>query len=285
MNDDLAQAVKDSKAPAISRAAAVLRLLGKSDSPLALQSIARELGLVPSTCLYVLRALVAEELVAFDTDTKRYSLEAGVLTLARQWLRRNQFTDLAQPVIDRIASEFGVTMLGVQIVGLDHIIAVAVSQTGGNFQLSTQVGSRFPALISATGRCIAAFGGYPDAQIEARFNTLRWDNPPSYVQWLEQVADTRARGFGVDDGNYIAGVTVLAAPVWKAKGKPSHALVAIGIGEALRRGGLDQLGGALIAGATNVSGQLGAQFPEFPHPARPAGRVAISLKGRGVSPL
>src|SRR5580704_8779767 len=100
---DLAKTVETSKAPAISRAAAVLRLLGKSDRPLGVQAIARELGLVPSTCLYVLRALVAEEFVAFDPDTKRYSLEAGVLTLARQWLRRNRFNDLAQPALDRIA--------------------------------------------------------------------------------------------------------------------------------------------------------------------------------------
>ena len=108
----LAKAVRESKAPAISRAAAVLRLLGKSETPLGLQAIARTLGLVPSTCLYVLRALVAEEFVAFDPDTKRYSLEAGVLTLARGWLRRNEFTDLAQPVLDRISQAFDVTMLG-----------------------------------------------------------------------------------------------------------------------------------------------------------------------------
>lgn len=258
INNDLAQTVKDSKAPAISRAAAVLRLLGKSDTPLGLQPIARELGLVPSTCLYVLRALVAEELVSFDADTKRYALEAGVLTLARQWLRRNQFTDLAQPVLDRIAHNFDVTMLGVQIVGLDHIIAVAVSQSGSNFQLSTQVGSRFPALISATGRCIAAFGNYPEAQLEARFKTLRWDTPPSYETWQAQVAQTRARGFGVDDGNYISGVTVVAAPVWKSSGKPSHALVAIGIGSAVKRVGLEALGAALKSGAQTISQQLGS---------------------------
>ena len=98
----LARMVESSKAPAISRAAAVLRLLGKSDTPIGVHTIARELGLVPSTCLHVLRALVAEQLAAFDPDTKRYSLDAGVLTLARQWLRRNRFSDLAQPVIERI---------------------------------------------------------------------------------------------------------------------------------------------------------------------------------------
>jgi DNA-binding IclR family transcriptional regulator len=261
MSISLAQSVKDSKAPAISRAAAILRLLGKSDTPLGLQPIARELGLVPSTCLYVLRALVAEELVAFEPETKRYTLDAGVLTLARQWLRRNRFADLAQPVIDRIAADFGVTMLGVQIVGIDHIIAVAVSQAGSNFQLSTQVGSRFPALISATGRCIAAFGGYPESQLEARFKTLRWDDPPRYAQWQAQVAETRAQGFGVDDGNYIAGVTVVAAPVWKAPGRPSHALVAIGIAAAAKQRGIDALAAALVAAGNVVTRQLGGSEP------------------------
>lgn len=252
---ELARAVQSSKAPAISRAAAVLRLLGKSDTPLGVQTIARELGLVPSTCLYILRALVAEEFVSFDPDTKRYSLEAGVLTLARHWLRRNRFNDLAQPVLDRMSQTFGVTMLGVHIVGLDHIIVIAVSQSGQNFQLSTQIGSRFPALISATGRCIAAFGNHPEEEIEARFKTLRWDDPPSYEEWKKQVAQTRAQGFAIDAGNYISGVTVVAAPVWRARGTLSHALVAIGVGSALKTE-LPALQKELLAASRTLTAQL-----------------------------
>jgi DNA-binding IclR family transcriptional regulator len=253
---ELAKAVKASKAPAISRAAAVLRLLGKSDTPLALQAIARELGLVPSTCLYALRALAAEEFVSFDPDTKRYALEAGVLTLARHWLRRNRFNDLAQPILDRIGQAFDVTMLGVHIVGLDHIVVVTVSSSGQNFQLSTQIGSRFPALISATGRCIAAFGEHSESELAARFKTLRWDEPPTFDEWKAQVRQTRMQGFGVDTGNYISGVTVIAAPVFKARGKLSHAIVAIGIGSGLRRKGMAELQDEIRASARTLSNQL-----------------------------
>lgn len=252
----LAKTLKESKAPAISRAAAILRLLGKSDTPMGLQSIARSLELVPSTCLYVLRALVAEELVAVDADTKRYSLEAGVLTLARHWLRRNQFTDLAQPALDRISKQFDVTMLGVHIVGLEHIIVVANSQSGNSFQVSAQIGSRFPALISATGRCIAAFGNYPETEIDERFKTLRWDEAPTLQEWKAQVSETRENGFAIDAGNYISGVTVLAAPVWKSRDNLSHALVAIGIGSALKRSGLNELESALRTAAQTLSNQL-----------------------------
>lgn len=251
----LANAVAASKAPAISRAAAVLRLIGKSDSPLGVQAIARELGIVPSTCLHVLRALAAEELVYFDPDTKRYSLEAGILTLARHWLRRNRFTDMAQPLLDRIAGTFDVTALGVQIVGLEHIVVVATSQSGHSLQLSTQIGSRFPALISATGRCIAAFGNHADAELESRFETLRWDRPPTFGEWKKQVEQTRAQGFAVDDGNYISGVTVIAAPVWKTRAQLSHALVGIGIGGALKRG-RSAVGKDILTAARALSSRL-----------------------------
>jgi DNA-binding IclR family transcriptional regulator len=200
--------------------------------------------------------LVAEEFVSFDPDTKRYALEAGVLTLARHWLRRNRFNDIAQPVLDRISRAFDVTVLGVNVVGLDHIIVVAVSQSSSTIQLSTQVGSRFPGLISATGRCIAAFGEHSEAALETRFKTLRWDEPPTFEEWKAQVAQTRELGFAVDEGNYMSGVTVVAAPVWKARAKLSHALVAIGLGTALRRKGLPQLEEAVLAGAQTLSDQL-----------------------------
>ena len=163
---------------------------------------------------------------------------------------------IATPFLHAASQRFDVTMLGAHIVGLDHIIVVAVSQSGANLQLSAQIGSRFPALISAPVRCIAAFGDHSDADIEARFGTLRWDEPPTFADWKAQVAETRRRGFAVDAGNYISGVTVLAAPVWKTRGKLSHALVAIGIGSAVKGSGLPALQDALLSAAQTLSNRL-----------------------------
>lgn len=255
-NIELAEAVKASKAPAIARAVAVLRLLGKARAPLGLQAIAKELGLVPSTCLYVLRALMAERLVAFDPATKQYRLDAGIVTLARQYLRSDPFADIAQRSLDRIATEYGLTALGVQISGLDYIVALAVSQSDGNFSLSTRVGTRFPALISATGRCIAAFGGHEPEALRERFDQLRWDNPPSFDQWMEEVEATRRSGFAVDTGRYMSGVQVLAAPVFAGSETPTHALVVLGLESAVRAAGQDRLGDALRREASLVSARL-----------------------------
>jgi hypothetical protein len=53
-------------------------------------------------------------------------------------------------------------------------------------------------------------------------------------------------------------VTVVAAPVWKdAPGKPSHALVATGLGKAMERSGLSDLCDTLVTSARTLSRQLG----------------------------
>jgi DNA-binding IclR family transcriptional regulator len=244
--------------PAISRAAAILRLLGKNGQPVGVHPLARALDIVPSTCLHILRALVAEELVAFDPTTKRYTLDAGVLTLARHWLRRNRFTDIAQPVLNKIADAYDVTVMGMRIVGLDHMIVVALSQASSSLQLSAEIGARFPAMVGATGRCIAAFSEVAPAEIERRFRKLRWDNPPSLERWREDVQEARERGYAVDIDNYVAGVTVISAPVIGLGGQLDHALVALAIGSTIQKDGVDTVARALLEGAKRLSHQMKA---------------------------
>src|SRR5690625_5651760 len=62
------------RAPAATRAAAVLKLLGNVSEPLGVNAVARELDVVPSSCLHVLRALHDEGLVHMHPITKKYTL-------------------------------------------------------------------------------------------------------------------------------------------------------------------------------------------------------------------
>src|SRR3546814_3853501 len=49
-------ATSPKEVPALTRGLAVLRLLGRSEEPLGVNAVARQLGLVPSTCLHILRS-------------------------------------------------------------------------------------------------------------------------------------------------------------------------------------------------------------------------------------
>jgi DNA-binding IclR family transcriptional regulator len=93
--------------------------------------------------------------------------------------------------------------------------------------------------------------------MEQRFKALRWDNPPSLTQWRDDVEVTRKQGFAVDEGRYIAGVTIIAAPVLR-RDRVSHALVVVGVSEQLRRIGRGVLGEELRGRAEALSGHLGS---------------------------
>jgi DNA-binding IclR family transcriptional regulator len=245
--------------PAVTRAIAVLRLLSRSRSPLTLKAIAEALGLVPSTALHILRALAAEQLVRMDPLTKQYSLGVGMLPLARAVLEHSDFPNLVRPLIEDLSKRYGVTAIGVALPDLDHMVVVALARAQTPVRLHVDVGSRFPALISATGRCLAAFTRHPWSEIEKRFHRLRWHNAPRYEAWRKEVDQTRRQAFSIDRGNYIAGVTIVAVPVLDGAGTITHTLAAVGLGNQLDRATSLKLARDMKSAAQQVTAHLGPQ--------------------------
>ncbi|MGE4243634.1 IclR family transcriptional regulator [Ramlibacter sp.] len=227
--------------PAVTRAIAILRLLGRSAEPLGVKAIARELALVPSTCLHILRVLVGEELVRVDPETKRYTMGVGMLPLARSVLERLGFPNVVQPMIDDLAAKWHVTVLGVELHGLEHMTVLALAKSSAPFRLQVDVGSRIPALGGATGRLAAAYTDQSWKEVEKRFRALRWDKPPTLAAWRKEVEVAGQKGMSIDRGNYIAGVTFVAAPLLDAGGRLKYAVGAICVSSALDPAGVTQL--------------------------------------------
>ena len=196
------------------------------------KAIAQSLGMVTSTCLHILRVLVDEGLVKVDA-TKRYSLGVEMLSLARSAIDSNSFPAAVQAVLDRVSTQWSVTAIGVEIGGLDHMVVLALSHSKIPFRLHVDVGSRFPALISATGRLVAAYSGQPWREIERRFRALRWQDAPDIKVWRKELEVVRKKGYAIDRGNYISGVTVLAVPMFNARKEITHTLVAAGLADQL----------------------------------------------------
>jgi DNA-binding IclR family transcriptional regulator len=227
--------------PAVSRAIAILRLLGKVRSPMGVNAIAQALGLVPSTCLHILRALTEEKLITFDRLTKHYRLGAGMLTLARSAIEANAFPLLVQPVLDRLSTQWGVTAIGVDVGDPEQMVVVALSRSNIPFRLHVDVGSVFPSLLSATGRLVAAFGDRPEADLKICFQKLRWDKPLDYKIWNKEVVFAKKNQYSIDRNTYIAGVTIVAVPVLDPTGKITHTIVCASLMDALNKKQLTQL--------------------------------------------
>ncbi len=218
---------------AVSRAALILRHLGRSSDPLGVNRIARELDLIPSTALHILRTLAYEDLVVFDPNTKHYSLGIGILGIARNMLSRSGFVQAAQSYLETIATTFDVTTIGVELDNRDHMVVAALARSKLDLSIHVNIGSHFPALISATGRCVAAQSNWNLQELERRFKKLHWQQSPEFETWLAEVDAARRDGYAIDDGNYIAGVIVVAALVNRTAGAPTRAVVAVGLAAQL----------------------------------------------------
>lgn len=201
------------RAPAATRTVQVLRHLAQRAEPVGVNQLAAELGLVPSSCLHILRALAREGLVAMDPATKRYRLGIGVISLARAFLNRRNIALTVQPLLDRIARECGVTAALIERAGPESLVVAAVAEGADMFSVKVTVGTTFPAFSSATGRCEAALAGLDEAALKARFAQLRWQSAPDFAGWRADVRAVPGCGYAADRGHYIRGLTVVSAPV------------------------------------------------------------------------
>ena len=227
--------VRTRAVPAVTRAIAILRLLGKVKEPMGVNAIAQALDLIPSTCLHILRTLVEEKLISVDGDTKRYRLGMGVLTLARSAREANAFPSTVQSGLDRLSSKWGVTAIGVDVTDQEQMVVVALSRSNLPFRLHVDVGSVFPALLSAPGRLVAAFGGQPMPELKRRFQKLRWDKPMDFEAWYKEVVFAQKHHYSIDRNTYIAGLNIAAVPVLDDADRIAHTIVCASLTDQLTK--------------------------------------------------
>jgi DNA-binding IclR family transcriptional regulator len=244
------------RAPAVSRAATILRLLAAERSGLGVTEIARRVGLVPSTCLHVLRALVDEGFTSFDAETKTYHTGVGLLRLVRDAMAGNEYRKVAQPVLDRLAAEHGVTAEALELDSRGRMILVAITRADSLVSLHVNVGGRIPAYLGAAGRCVAAASGLSREQLKKSFAALRWEKAPRFEDWYAEVEIARAEGAAVDYGNYFRGLTAVGAPLPRGGDQAIRVISAVGFEHHVTGNVLRQLKDDLKRCAKDIAAQL-----------------------------
>jgi DNA-binding IclR family transcriptional regulator len=244
------------RAPAVSRAATVLRLLASDRSGLGVNEIARRVGLVPSTCLHVLRALVDEGFVTLDPEKKTYRTGVGLLTLVRDAMANSDYPQVVQPALDQLAAEHNITAVAVELDNRERMVVVALSRSDSFISLHVNVGSRYPALVSATGRCIAAASNLSRDELKTRFESLRWQKAPKFEDWYAEVERTRIDGVAIDRGNFIKGITILATLLPAGADRATRAIALVGFDHNMIEKSLQPIKDSLRTATKKVAAQL-----------------------------
>jgi DNA-binding IclR family transcriptional regulator len=245
---------------ALSNGIAIIRYLNKIRRPVGVSQITHDLHLNMSTCYNLLKTLVYEDLLAFDSNNKTYALSLGLVQLAKSTLDQASSVRLIRPHIEGITVKHQVTVTLWQCISNDRVVLVDRADTDSAITVHMQIGQRLPLYIGALGRCMAAYSTLDKAGIEKQFRTLQWQSPPTFAEYWNEVKAAKANGFAIDSGNYVKGVTTISSIVLDKQNKPTMAISAVGFSAQFNDETLNALGCDLCDHTQQISRALAGDF-------------------------
>jgi DNA-binding IclR family transcriptional regulator len=202
----------------IVHAVAVLRFLADAEEPLGVTALAKALGISPSSCFNIVRTLVSEGLLEFDSRRKTYSIGLGTVELASRALNRNDIFPFLRQRLERIANEHELTAVLWRVSHGRRLVVVGVVESNADMQIAVRVGYRVPLLAGGVGRCIAAFSGMTKEELRVEFDRVRNQNPLDFDAYVRDLETVRKRGWAIDRGAFRNGVISVASPIFDERG-------------------------------------------------------------------
>lgn len=202
----------------VVHALSVLRFLARSEAPFGATAIARAVGQSPSSTFNICRTLTAENFLHFDPKQKVYSLGPGAIELAEAASEGERAVARARETMERVVRQFSVTSALWQLTADERLILRGIAEGRGMMRIQMTVGARIPAMSGAMGRCYAAEHSFEPRLLKKKFGAVRWQDTPDFQTYIEEVEVTKEAGWAMDVGQFIRGVTTIAAPIHDTNG-------------------------------------------------------------------
>ncbi len=184
----------------VDKAVRALELLHAAPSALLLAEVARGLALPKPTVHRLLATLVSHQLVEQDAHG-RYGLGVGLLRLGLGAQQRDPVVRVARPSLEAAARALGETFFLV-LARAGSLTVVDKVEGTGVLRVAPDVGADVPVAETASGRLYlahaperVAFSGRMTKELAAA------------------VARAKRRGYDLNEGDWIDGLSVVAAPI------------------------------------------------------------------------
>jgi DNA-binding IclR family transcriptional regulator len=210
--------------PAATRTLRVLRYLASQADPVTLQAIASAVGLPRSTAYHLLSVMVEEGFVVHLPDEHRYGLGVASFEVGSGYARQEPLQRMARRPLAALVDAVGQSAHLAVLHGRD-VLYVLEERAPGRPPLVTDVGVRLPAHLTASGRAVLA--ALPASQVRALYpdRTAFVDRhgigPTSPSALRPVLAETRQRGYALEDGEVTPGFASVAAAVVDHTGHPA----------------------------------------------------------------
>ncbi len=247
---------------ALRRGIAVLQCFGDGARTLSNAEISERTRVPKPTVTRLAATLVSLGLMRQDPETERYSLGAGVLSLARMFLSGLDVRMHARPHMARLAESFGGSVYLAVRDGLEMVLIEASRARSSVLTMRLDVGSRLPVAASALGR--AYLSALPQPERAQLLEDLQRDSAgewPRLRAGVEQAMhDAATHGYCASLGELRAEINSIAAPLTLPGGE--HVALncggpAFAFPEARLRA---EIAPRLLAAARAIAGEVGGSI-------------------------
>lgn len=202
--------------PALARGLQLLSLFTPRQRELTGAHISRTMGLPRASVFRMLQTLEQMGFVERTSDAPSYKLGIAILRLGFEFLASMELTEHGRHVIEALRDACGYSA---HVVVRDVREVVFICKIPGRSALfhPIHVGARLPAHATVLGRVL--LGGLSLADLRALYDGHPLDaytpNTPTTLEALKAaIDDNTARGYGMSEGGYEAGISIIAAPVY-----------------------------------------------------------------------
>ena len=184
----------------VDKALRVLEVLHAARAPLGLAELSRALTIPKPTAHRLLASLLGAALVEQQSDG-RYALGVGLVRLGLGALALDPVVRACELELERAAHELGETFFLVKARGGRLVVLSKVEGTG-MLRVAPDVGSEVPVEVTASGRLYMALAPH-----------LLAGNAGASKVSAAAVKRALARGYDVNEAEWLPGLTVVAAPI------------------------------------------------------------------------
>ena len=193
------------------RTVELLELLARTNEPLTLSELQRELSYPKSSLFVLLRTLVARGWVETDRRGTGYSIGVRALLVGTSYLDRDPVIRAATRVLEDLRAEVNETVHLARLDGAD-VVYLASRESAHQLRLTSRVGRRLPAHATSLGKALLA--GLTDNQVDVLLPPeLTALTPLTLTDRKALFADlavTRERGYAMERGENTPGLGCFA---------------------------------------------------------------------------
>jgi DNA-binding IclR family transcriptional regulator len=247
----------------VQRAIEILDLIA-DEGPLGVSEISRILELPKSSTHNILETLVVNRLLEKDMERNSYVLGSKLVQLGNHAQESLEVKRIAAPVLRKLNRELDETV-HLTVLDRDEVVYIDCLESRKRLRAYSVIGVRAPLYCTAVGKAIMAYLDQEDLDRIIKTQGLAAFTPATITtrgRLKTELAETRRRGYSVDNAEHEEHLRCVGAPVRDHSGTVFAAISVSGPSQRIMVKSVPGIAQKVVAAALAISEGLGYRKQE-----------------------